>query len=161
MFGELIGGVLGGLFGGDEQEQSGPQLDPRMARLVYGEDGNSGLLGDAAKMYQAQMAQGGLNQNQQAGLDYLRQLYMSPFAFSGYNRMGSMAQGIQDKYAQKYGLNMSQPQFNPQMQIEQSPIRSVAIPTTNPFGFSALQQAPKAPALTDPMNDLALSNRFA
>lgn len=159
MFGELIGGVLGGLFGGEEQTQSGPQLDPRLAKWVYGEDGNSGLIGDAAKMYQAQMAQGGLSQNQQAGLDYLRQLYMSPFAFSGYNRMGSMAQGIQDKYAQKYGLNMSQPQFNPRMQIEQSPIRSVAIPTTNPFGFVPLQPAPTQTKKTDPVTDW--TDRFA
>lgn len=159
MFGEILGSVLGGLFGGSEQTQSGPQLDPRLAKWVYGEDGNSGLIGDAAKMYQSQMAQGGLNQNQQAGLDYLRQLYMSPFAFSGYNKMGSMAQGIQDKYAQKYGLNMSQPQFNPQMQIEQAPIRSTPIPTTNPFGFVPLQPAPSQPKKTDQVTDW--TDRFA
>ncbi len=162
MFGEILGGVLGGLFGGEEQTNSGPQLDPRLAKWVYGEDGNSGLIGDAAKMYQAQMATGGLAQNQQAGLEQLRQLYTSPFAFAGYNRMGSMAQAMQDKYAKKYGLDMGQFQgFQPQMQSETPVIRSTAIPSTNPFGFVALQPAPTVSKPKELDQDWLLSDRFA
>ena len=157
-----IAPVVGGLIASQESTQSGPQLDPRLAKWVYGDDGNSGLIADAAKVYKAQMEQGGLHQNQQAGLEYLRQLYTSPYYQQGYNRMGGMAQAIQDKYAQKYGLPVgASTQFAPQMQIEQAPIRSNAIPMGNPYMTQAMQTAPTSKPAGLLVEDLGMQNRFA
>ena len=57
--GSLIGAGLGLLAGGsskgNETTQTNNQLDPRIAKYIYGENGSSGLLGDAQSIYQQQM----------------------------------------------------------------------------------------------------------
>lgn len=72
-------GLLGGLLGGSESEQTTTKsLDPRLAKYVYGDDGTSGLLGDATNIYRQQMATGGLNNHQRQGLDMQMQYLTSP-----------------------------------------------------------------------------------
>ena len=80
MFGEIFGSVLGGLLGGGGSENSQPQnqIDPRLAKYVYGENGKGGLLDNVMSQYQQQYAQGGLNDLQRAGLESQRQVYASP-----------------------------------------------------------------------------------
>ena len=154
--------VVGGVMGSQGSTQQGPQIDPRLAKYIYGEDGNSGLIKDAADTYKGQMQQGGLNDNQRAGLEYLRQLYTSPYYQQGYNRMGQMSQAIQDKYAQKYGLPVgASTQFSPQMQVEQAPIRSNAIPMGNPYMTQAMNTAPTSKPSGLLVEDLGMQNRFA
>lgn len=96
MFGEIFGTVLGGLLGGSgaDNKQTSNQIDPRLAKYIYGENGNAGLLGDVQKLYQQQMGQGGLNDMQRAGLESQRQVLTSPQFSQGYDAMRSMGLGL-------------------------------------------------------------------
>jgi hypothetical protein len=131
--------LLGGVLGGQEQTKEGPQLDARLAQYVYGKDGNSGLISDAANVYKNQMATGGLNGNQQAGLNYLQQFYTSPMLNNGYNSMAKMSTGLMDKYAAKFGNDNFQA-FKPNIQTQ-------PIANTDPFQF-AQQSTPSGSPVT-------------
>lgn len=89
----LIGGLLGGSSGGASTTQQ-QKMDPRMDKYVYGGDGNSGLLSDANSIYKKQLAQGGLNPMQTAGLEMQRQQLMSPQYGQGYDAMRSLGMSL-------------------------------------------------------------------
>lgn len=95
--GPVAGAVVGGLLGGSDTGSSQTQerkMDPRMDAFVYGANGKKGLLDGAWGLAQQQLAQGGLNPLQQAGLDMQRQLYMSPQYQQGYNNMAQLGQNL-------------------------------------------------------------------
>lgn len=82
----VIGGLLGGAGNGSSSTQSN-ELNPKLAKYVYGSDGNSGLLANAFDLYQKQMQQGGLNDMQRQGLNMQSQFLNSPQYTQGYNQM--------------------------------------------------------------------------
>lgn len=88
----LVGGLLGG--GGSESSQTSNQIDPRLAKYVYGENGTGGLLSDVQKLYRQQAGQGGLNDMQRSGMEMQRQTLMSPQYSQGYDAMRSMGMGL-------------------------------------------------------------------
>lgn len=101
MFGEILGAVaaplIGGLLGGSDSGSSQSQkkeLDPRIAKYVYGANGDGGLLADANNLYRQQFAQGGLNPMQTGGLEMQRQTLMSPQFTQGYDAMRSLGMGL-------------------------------------------------------------------
>ena len=94
MFGEILGSVVGGLFGGSGSESKSNEIDPRLAPFIYGKDGKGGLLGDVQNLYRQQMAQGGLNDLQRSGMESQRQVYASPQYTQGYDAMRSMSMGL-------------------------------------------------------------------
>lgn len=72
-------GLLGGMLGGDDEPATQKkELDPRIAKYVFGADDKSGLLGDAYGIYGKQMATGGINDLQRQGLSMQQQYLMSP-----------------------------------------------------------------------------------
>jgi hypothetical protein len=88
--GMLASSVVGGLLGGSDSGSSSSQtkeLDPRIAKYVFGADGTSGLLGDASGLYGQQMATGGLNDLQRQGLGMQTQYLTSPQYQQGYQQM--------------------------------------------------------------------------
>lgn len=88
----IVGGLLGG--SGSESSQTSNQIDPRLAKYVYGENGKGGLLGDVMSLYGQQSKTGGLNDLQRAGLESQRQVYASPQYTQGYDAMRSMGLGL-------------------------------------------------------------------
>lgn len=143
--------VVGGLAGSQGSTQSGPQIDPRLAKYIYGEDGNGGLINDAGQLYQHQMSQGGLNGIQRAGLQQNLDLYQSPFVQGGFDGLT----GILNKYLTRGGGAPVQSfQFNKN------------IPTVNDTVFSIQKPLVTAPTPTQQIqNDLGPdfrgSGRFA
>lgn len=89
----LAGGLLGSQ-STDSSSSSTRSMDPRMDRYVYGEDGQSGLLGGAWGLMQKQAAQGGLNDLQRQGMEMQRQYLMSPQYQNSYANMASMGQSL-------------------------------------------------------------------
>ena len=82
------GGLLGsghGLNSASESVQN--RIDPRMARYIYGQDGNSGLLGNVNNLYSSQLAQGGLNDQQRQGMASQLDVLNDPSYQSGYTQM--------------------------------------------------------------------------
>jgi len=82
----VVGGILGGQSSGNTQT-SQQSLDPRMQEILYGSGADKGLLGDANALRKQQLAQGGLNDTQRAGLEMQRQTLMSPQYTQGYDQM--------------------------------------------------------------------------
>ena len=88
--GPLIGGLLGGKSSGAQQSQK-QELDPRIQAMLYGNGGEDrGLLNDVNDLRKKQLAQGGLNPMQRAGMEMQRQNYMSPQYTQGYDQMRNM-----------------------------------------------------------------------
>lgn len=124
--------VVGGLAGSQGSTQSGPQLDPRLAKFIYGEDGDQGLLADAGAIYRHQMSQGGLNGIQRAGLQGNLDLYQSPFVQQGFDGLT----GILNKYMTKnggapiqaYQFNRNIPTVNDTVFSLQKPLVTAAAP---------------------------------
>lgn len=95
----LIGPVVGGLLGGSEgakgqtttQQQT---LDPRIAKYLYGANGEGGLMGNTSDLYQKQLAQGGLNPMQNAGLEMQRQAYTDPRYGQSFSSMRDVGMGL-------------------------------------------------------------------
>ena len=95
----LIGPVIGGLLGGSEgakgqQQTSQNTIDPRIAKYLYGENGSTGLMGNTSDLYQKQLAQGGLNPMQNAGLEMQRQAYTDPRYGQSFNSMRDVGMGL-------------------------------------------------------------------
>ena len=81
--GPLIGGIMGGKKGATDQVQSNQKsMDPRVDKLYFGE---GGLLSNLNKWYGENKS--GINPDMQAGLDQMRNVYKSPLATQGYERM--------------------------------------------------------------------------
>lgn len=99
LLGAIAAPVIGGLLGGSNGASSSSntqsnQINPNVAKYVYGTDGNGGLLSDASSLYRNQFAQGGLNPMQMGGLEMQRQVLASPQYSQGYDAMRSLGMGL-------------------------------------------------------------------
>lgn len=86
--------VAGGLLGakGQQSDQSATKkLDSRMDPYVYGENG---VLAQANKLMQQQLAQGGLNDLQRMGLQTQQNWLQSPEYSQGFNQMKNLGLGL-------------------------------------------------------------------
>lgn len=84
-------GVVGGMMKDDGGQQTQKQeLDPRMQAILYGNGSSPGMLTDIDALRKQQMAQGGLNDMQRAGMEMQRQTLMSPQYTHGFDQMRSM-----------------------------------------------------------------------
>lgn len=147
MFGEILGSLVGGLFGGQESESKSNQIDPRLAPFVYGKDGKGGLLGDVQNLYRQQMGQGGLNDLQRSGLESQRQVLASPQYTQGYDAMRSLGMGLMGGGVAQNPFNsgmQQRPMGGQQMPQQMQPIR----PNTN------MQYQPYQPQQTPAMADM-------
>lgn len=91
----IAGAVLGGTSGGkDTTSTTTKDMDPRLANYVYGPDGTGGLLGSATKLFNDQMATGGLNELQRQGIDMQKNYLMNPAYAQGYTNMMNVGQGL-------------------------------------------------------------------
>lgn len=91
----IAGAVLGGTSGGkDTTATTTKDMDPRLANYVYGPDGTGGLLGSATKLFNDQMATGGLNELQRQGIDMQKNYLMNPAYAQGYTNMMNVGQGL-------------------------------------------------------------------
>lgn len=89
----VVGNSLLSDSGGNTSTQK-QEMNPNVAKYVYGSDGNGGLLADAQGIYKKQFAQGGLNPVQLAGLEMQRQYLMSPQYQQGYADMQSAGRSL-------------------------------------------------------------------
>jgi hypothetical protein len=91
----IAGAVLGGTSGGkDTTATTTKDMDPRLANYVYGPDGTGGLLGSATKLFNDQMATGGLNDLQRQGIDMQKNYLTNPAYAQGYTNMMNVGQGL-------------------------------------------------------------------
>ena len=91
----IAGAVLGGTSGGkDTTATTTKDMDPRLANYVYGADGTGGLLGSATKLFNDQMATGGLNDLQRQGIDMQKNYLLNPAYAQGYTNMMNVGQGL-------------------------------------------------------------------
>lgn len=118
-----IGGAMSDKGGGTTVQN---QLDPRIAKLLYGESGAGGLLNNVNNLYTQQAGQGGLNPMQNAGLEMQRQTLTDPRFTQGFDAMRSAGMGLLgapvagNPFTQQQGA----PQFgNPQQAIQQQPMQ--------------------------------------
>lgn len=149
--GMLASSVVGGLLGSDSGGSSSQtkELDPRIAKYLFGADGATGLLGDASSLYGQQMKTGGLNDLQRQGLGMQTQYLMSPQYQQGYQQMydaGSslMGGGVagnpytsgQRVLGQRPGRQMTYGgmQGNPMMGGQQAYGQQSNGPTMTPYG---------------------------
>ena len=96
--GAVIGALAGGLGSGSGLNSATStqqnRLDPRLANYVYGQNGNTGLLGNVNNVYSQQLAQGGLNDLQRQGMSNQLGVLNSPTYQSGFNSMRNVGQGL-------------------------------------------------------------------
>jgi len=91
----IAGAVLGGTSGGKTTtSNTTKEMDPRLANYVYGADGTGGLLGSATKLFNDQMATGGLNELQRQGIDMQKNYLLNPAYAQGYTNMMNVGQGL-------------------------------------------------------------------
>lgn len=172
--GSVAAPVIGGLMGGQETgatETRQQTLDPRMQGLLYGNGGNdNGLLNDVNDLRKRQLAQGGLNPYQTAGMEMQRQTFMSPQYMQGYGQMRDMGSqlmgaGVAGNPFSGGGMRLgggmgggmqasmsAQPQQQPQMQPFQYQQNEATQGAGNPFMTPPPQAAippPQAPAAPD------------
>lgn len=177
---EIIGSVLGGLLGGggSEQSQTSNQIDPRLGKYVYGENGTGGLLSDVQKLYQQQLSQGGLNALQRSGLESQRQTLMSPQYTQGYDAMRSMGLGLMGGgVAQNPFTNASanmpssnQGAVRPNTNLQYTPMSytqnaaltggNAPIPSVSEYQQSSQAQAPQAQTVDQIIDDYMRANRL-
>jgi hypothetical protein len=160
MFGEILGSVVGGLLGGggSESSQTSNQIDPRLAKYVYGENDKGGLLGDVMGLYRTQMGQGGLNDLQRGGMEMQRQYLMSPNYTQGYNAMQSMGLGLMGGgvASNPFTSGSSTTQGGMGGGLQQRPMSQAVRPTTNlQFTPMQYQQNPAMQALNTPIPSAA------
>ena len=127
----VIGGLLGGSSSGGGSTQSN-EMNPNVAKYVYGTDGNSGLLADANSIYSKQMRSGGLNDIQRQGLQMQLQYLNSPQYTQGYNQMMQMGSRLM-------GAGVA---GNPFTSGNGQPTSiKVNSPTMQPFAYQGITQA--------------------
>ncbi len=93
-------GVVGGAVlskdkgGGGGGSSTTTEIDPRMAKYIYGtDDGSSGgLLGDANAWYQGNKS--GLNDQMRQGLNQQWQTYNDPSVMAGYRQQQNLGSGL-------------------------------------------------------------------
>lgn len=96
--GQYIAPALGALAGGidaaqgqqDTQTQQS-KLDPNMQRLLYGDNGQGGLLNQANAFFQQNR---GINPKAQQGLDMQKAFYTDPAYAQGYGQLRSQGLGL-------------------------------------------------------------------
>ena len=120
--GAVIGALAGGVGAGSGLNSATStqqnRLDPRLANYVYGQNGNSGLLGNVNNVYSQQLAQGGLNDLQRQGMSNQLGVLNSPTYQSGFNSMRNVGQGLlnQPQAANPFTAGQAQlQQPNPQI----------------------------------------------
>ena len=91
----IAGAVLGATSSKEDTTATTKKdMDPRLANYVYGADGTGGLLGSASKVFNDQMATGGLNELQRQGIDLQKSWLMNPAYAQGYTNMMNVGQGL-------------------------------------------------------------------
>ena len=91
----IAGAVLGATSSKEDTTATTKKdMDPRLANYVYGPDGTGGLLGSASKVFNDQMATGGLNELQRQGIDLQKSWLMNPAYAQGYTNMMNVGQGL-------------------------------------------------------------------
>lgn len=172
----IAGGLLGSQGGGSSQTSN--QIDPRLGKYVYGENGTGGLLSDVQKLYQQQLSQGGLNALQRSGLESQRQTLMSPQYTQGYDAMRSMGLGLMGGgVAQNPFTNASantpssnQGAVRPNTNLQYTPMSytqnaaltggNTPIPSVSEYQQSSQAQAPQAQTVDQIIDDYMRANRL-
>jgi len=120
--GAVIGALAGGAGAGSGLNSATTsqqnRLDPRLGNYVYGQNGNSGLLGNVNNVYSQQLAQGGLNDQQRQGMSNQLGVLNSPTYQSGFDSMRNAGQGLlnQPQAANPFMTGQAQlQQANPQI----------------------------------------------
>ena len=152
LIGPVVGGLLGGSEGAKGQTTTAHQtLDPRIAKYLYGENGSTGLMGHTSDLYKKQLAQGGLNPMQNAGLEMQRQSYTDPRYSQSYSNMRDVGMGLMNGGAAgnpfNQGGRMGQQQQNLGFAAPQAPQQ--ALQQTN-AAYQPIPQTPQAPAYQPP-----------
>lgn len=70
------------------------QIDPRIAKYLYGQDGNGGLLSNVNNILQSQLYSGGLNPTQQQGLNMQLSALNNPAYGASLNQMRNTGSGL-------------------------------------------------------------------
>ena len=148
----LIGGLLGGSEGARGQTATTQQtLDPRIAKYLYGANGEGGLMGNTSDLYQKQLAQGGLNPMQNAGLEMQRQAYTDPRYGQSFSNMRDVGMGLMNGGSAgnpfMQGGRMGQPQQNLGFAAPQAPQQA---PQQTSAAYQPIPQTPQAPAYQPP-----------
>lgn len=87
-----IGSIAGG--GNSSSQTSQSTLDPRVGNLLYGGAGGGGLLNSVNNTATQQMAQGGLNNIQTAGLNSQLGVLTDPNYTTGFNQMRGLGSSM-------------------------------------------------------------------
>ena len=148
----LVTGLLGANDSAKGQTTTQQQtLDPRIAKYLYGANGEGGLMGNTSDLYQKQLAQGGLNPMQNAGLEMQRQAYTDPRYGQSYSNMRDVGMGLMNGGAAgnpfMQGGRMGQPQ-NLGIAAPQAPQQAPQQQTS--AAYQPIAQTPQAPAYQPP-----------
>lgn len=85
--------LLGGLMGSEGSSQTQKnEIDPRMAKYIYGEDGKGGLLSEAQKWYENNKT--GLNPQMLQGLNTQWAVLNDPANMGAYTQMRNLGSGL-------------------------------------------------------------------
>ena len=147
----LAGSLIGGKKGATDQTQSNKKsMDPRIDSRYFGE---GGILSDLDKWYGENKS--GINPDMQAGLDQMRNVYKSPLATQGYERMAQSGYDLMGRgVAENPFTTGRMPNFgNLQNGAYQQPTQTAQQPA------QPEQQAAQGGLLTSPLP--SLNNGFA
>lgn len=85
--------IIGGLMGSEGSSQTQKnEIDPRMAKYIYGEDGKGGLLSEASKWYENNKT--GLNPQMLQGLNTQWAVLNDPANMGAYTQMRNLGSGL-------------------------------------------------------------------
>lgn len=86
-----VGSIIASDKGGSSQSTT-QEVDPRLAKYLYGEEGDGGLLSDVDKWYQANKS--GLNDQMAQGLNTQWNVFNDPRTLGGYQQMTNLGSGL-------------------------------------------------------------------
>ena len=168
----LIGGLMGGSEGARGQTTTAQQtIDPRIAKYLYGENGSGGLMGNTSDLYQKQLASGGLNPMQNAGLEMQRQAYTDPRYGQSYNNMRDVGMGLMGggaagnpftqggRMGPAQNLGFAAPQAPPQAPMQTSAAYQ-PISQTPAYEAPPIQQAAPQPDMDALMREYMKNNPY-
>lgn len=95
ILGSIAGPVIGGLLGsgGSSSTQTQQnQIDPRMAKYIYGDDNTQGLLDSAYNWYNKNRS--GLNDQMLQGLNSQWNVLSNPSTMAGYQQQAALGSGL-------------------------------------------------------------------
>ena len=143
LIGAGAGLIAGGKKGATNQVQSNEKsMDPSVRKMYFGEDGNSGLLGDLNNWYSQNKS--GINPDMQAGLNHMKSVYQSPLATQGYERMGNVGYDLMGRgIAENPFLTGNMPNFGYLQGQQQPQFQTPQMPQ-----FTRGGQAPQPPSET-------------